>query len=116
MSNQGNKNRLVEFWKLSGVEDAANEPVADPWVFHKKKWADPKGETGMGTVRAAASAGGVNTPLNRYSFRINFDRSITVDMQLRMRDGARFNILTVNHDLMGYEWTDVVAELGGATG
>lgn len=116
MSNLGDKNRRVEFWKLSGAEDAANEPVSDPWVLHKAKWANVKTETGMSAIRAAASAGGVNTPLDRYSFRIDYDTSITVDMQLRDRNGNRFNIIRVAHDFTDRDWTDVVAELGGANG
>jgi len=112
----GDRNRLVEFWKDSGAVDEANEPVPDPWVLHKKKWAHIKGETGMGTIRAAASAGGINTPLDRYSFRINYDKSITVGMQVREKDGTRYNILSVRHDKVDRNWTDVVAETGGSNG
>lgn len=116
MSNQGDKNRRVGFWKLSGTEDSANEPVADPWILHKEKWANIKGQRGMASVRAAASAGGVNTPLDRYSFNINYDTSITIDMQIRDGLGNRFNILSVTHDYENRDWTDVVAETGGSNG
>lgn len=116
MTNIGDHNRRVAFWKLSGAEDGANEPVADPWVLHKEKWAAIKGETGMGSIRAAASAGGVNTALDRYSFRINYDTSITIGMQLRDRQGGRFNVIAVRHDSQDRNWTDVVGEVGGANG
>lgn len=116
MSNLGDKNRRVEFWKLSGAEDGANEPVADPWVLHKAKWANFKAQRGMGAIRAAASAGGINTPLDRYSVSVDYDTSITVDMQMRDRNGNRFNILSVVHDFADREFTDVVCELGGANG
>lgn len=111
----GAKNRLIHFWKDSGAVDEANEPVPDPWVFHKSKWAQIKGETGMGAIRSSAEAG-VNTPLNRYSFRINYDTSITVGMQIREKDGTRYNILAVRHDKADREWTDVIGETGGSNG
>lgn len=116
MSNDGDRNRYVHFYKLSGAEDGSNEPVEDPWVYHKSKWANIKGERGMGTIRAAAAAGGVNTPLNKYSYNISYDRSITVGMQLRDPDGDRLNIIAVNHDKANRDWTDVVCEVGGANG
>lgn len=114
--NLGDKNRRYEFWKLSGAEDGANEPIADPWVLHKSKWGQIKGETGMGSIRSAASAGGVNTPLDHYSIRINYDTSITVAMQVRDPVGNRLNVVRVGHDHADREWTDVVCEVGGANG
>lgn len=116
MSNIGAKNRLVGFYRPSGETDAANEPVADPWELVKEKWAEIRGETGMGTVRAAAMSGGVNTPLDRYSFRVNYDTSLDITMQMRERDGTRYNIVSVRHDKADREWTDVVGETGGADG
>lgn len=112
----GEYNRRVEIWKLTGGVDAANQPLPTAWVLHKRKWARVKGETGMGTIRAAASAEGINTPLDRYSFRVNYDRSITTGMQLRTPEGDRLNIVAVRHDMADKWWTDAVAELGGANG
>lgn len=112
----GEYNRMIQVWKPSGVVDAANQPLPNAWVLHKEKWSRIRGETGMATIRAAAAAGGINTPLDRYSFRVNYDRSITVDMQIRDREGDRYNILAVRHDKAGREWTDIVAELGGSNG
>lgn len=112
----GEKNRRIEFWKRTGATDSANQPMPTAWVLHKPKWARIRGETGMATIRAASSAGGVNTPLDRYSFRIGYDVSITVDMQIREHDGTRYNILAVRHDKATRDWTDVVAETGGANG
>lgn len=112
----GKKNRRVAFYRPTGAVDSSNDPLPDAWVLHKERWAEIKGSTGMGTVRAAGAAGGINTPLDRYSFRINYDTSITVDMQLRERDGTRHNILAVHHDKAGRNWTDVVVETGGSNG
>lgn len=112
--NLGDKNRRFEFWKLSGAVDGANEPVADPWVIHKSKWGQIKGETGMGSIRSASA--GVSTPLDRYSIRVEYDTSITIGMQVRDRNGNRFNVLRVGHDFADKNWTDVVVETGGADG
>ena len=51
MTNIGDHNRRVAFWKLSGAEDGANEPVDDPWVLHKEKWA-----AYWGPIKAAEKA------------------------------------------------------------
>lgn len=112
----GEHNRRIEIWKPSGAKDAANEPLPNAWTLHKRKWARIRGETGMATIRAAATAGGVSTPLDRYSFRVNYDTSITIDMQVRERDGTRYNVLSVRHDKADREWTDIVAETGGSDG
>lgn len=112
----GEANRRVEFWKPTGEVDAANQPLPNAWELHKAKWAKARGDTGMASIRAAASNGGINTPLDRYSFRINYDRSITTDMQLRTPEGDRMNIVAVRHDMAMREWTDVVAEFGGVDG
>lgn len=114
----GDRNRLISFWKPSGALDAANQPVKGDaaWVLHRAKWGNIKTDSGLGTVRAAATAGGVVTPLVRYSCRINYDRTITEDMQARTPEGDRFNIVQVKHDLADREYTDVIMELGGANG
>lgn len=110
----GAANRRIEIWKLTGAVDAANEPLPDSWELHKERWAEIRGETGMATIRAAASADGINTPLDRYSYRINYTPGITVKMQIRERDGSRLNIVAVRHDKAGHEYTDIVGEYGGA--
>lgn len=110
----GAANRMIEIWALSGAVDAANEPLPDSWELVKEKWAAVRGETGMSSIRSAASADGVNTPLDRYSFRVNYDTSITVKMQIRERDGTRLGIIAVRHDKADRNWTDIVAETGGA--
>lgn len=115
MSDIGERNRRIEIWRPSGAVNSANEPTGE-MVFVKRKWAKIRGETGLATIRAAASAGGINTPLDRYSFRVNFDPSITGGMQVRELDGTCYNILAVRHDKADREWTDIVAETGGSNG
>lgn len=112
----GNRNRRIEIWQPSGAVNEANEPIPDDWVFVKSRWANIKGETGLGSIRAAGAAGGIHTPLDRYSFRVNYDTSITVEMQVRDPEGTRYNILGVRHDKENREWTDIVGETGGSNG
>lgn len=117
MNMIGDKNRKIAIWKPTGETDAANEPLPDAWVLHKEKWAKIKGETGMGTIRNAAMAGDVvSTPIKRYSYRVNYDTSITTLMQIRERDGSRLRIVSVGHDKANREWTDIVGEAGGVDG
>lgn len=111
----GNRNRRIGIWKLSGAVNEANEPIPNDWVFVKSRWADVKGESGLASIRTAATAG-IHTPLDRYSFRVNYDPSITVEMQLRDPEGDRYNIVAVRHDKANREWTDIVGEIGGSDG
>lgn len=113
--NIGARNRRIEIWRPSGAVNEANEPIPNDWVFVKSRWADIKGESGLGAIRTAAT-GGIHTPLDRYSFRVNYDTSITVEMQLREKDGTRYNIIGVRHDKANREWTDIVGETGGSDG
>ena len=112
----GKRNRRIEIWKESGAVDGANQPIPDDWLLHAAKWAHIKGETGMGAIRSAAQRDNVNTPLDHYSYRIAYDTSITVEMQLREPDGTRANIITVRHDKENRNWTDIVCQIGGANG
>lgn len=107
----GAHNRRIEIWKRVGAVDAANEPLPDAWALHRCKWAHVKGVTGMASIRD-----GVNSPLDRYSFRVNYDLTIEVTMRIRDTQGMRYNIVGVRHDLAGRDWTDIVAEIGGSNG
>lgn len=112
----GERNRRIEVWKPTGAVDAANQPLPNAWVLHKAKWAHVKGETGMAAIRSAAQSEGINTPLDRYSYRVAYDTSVTVDMQIREHDGSRLNIIGVRHDRANRDWTDIIAEVGGSNG
>lgn len=115
--NIGKRNRLIEIWKPTGAVDGANEPLPDAWKLHASRWADIRGESGMSSIRAAGQAGGVVTPLNRRSIRINYTPNVTIAMQVRELDGAvRSQILAVRHDDANRNWTDLIVETGGADG
>ena len=64
----------------------------------------------------SAQRDGVNTPLDRYSYRVAFSPSIDATMQLREADGTRAQIIIVRHDKENRQWTDIVVEIGGANG
>lgn len=114
----GEKTRHVTINKRSTAVDTANESF--DWVFFKKKWAEPKAQTGMARIRSEASAGGINTDLVRISFRVNYDLSIDNTMQLVMKaaEGVfiAFDIESVNHDHAGRQYTDLVCQTGGSNG
>lgn len=113
MSDIGKRNRLVKFYKPLAAVNSANESIGwEPLPF-KEKWAELRGETGMGSIRAAASAGGVNTPLDHYSFRVNYDRTLDTTMRVVDSEGDAYEIITVRHDKARREYTDVVAEFSG---
>ena len=86
----GEYNRLIAIWKPTGAVNEANEPTGE-MVLHKNKWARIRGETGMSTIRAAAR-GGVSTRRWIIFVPRQLRQSITVEMQIRERDGTRYNI------------------------
>jgi head-tail adaptor len=118
----GEKNRFITINKRSTTTDGANESTG--WVLHKNKWAEAMGQTGMGRIRSEASAGGINTDLQRYSFRVNYDLSIDNTMQVVMKvlnpDGSfsyvSLDIQSVNHDHAGRSHSDLVCQTGGSNG
>lgn len=116
MSDIGKRNRLIKIYKPLSTVNAANESTGWETTPFKEKWAEVRGETGMGSIRAAAQAGGINTPLDNYSFRVNYDLSIGPTMQLRDPEGAEYNIIGVRHDKARRAYTDIIAQLGGSNG
>lgn len=118
----GQKTRKLTINKPSDTLDAENRPTG--WVFFKTKWGEPMGQTGMGRIRSEAGAGGINTDLQRYSFRVNYDLSIDSTMQVVMKvlnaDGSfsyvELDIKSVNHDHTGRDHSDLVCETGGSNG
>lgn len=110
----GERNRLITINKRSTDTDTANESF--DWVPHKTKWAQVMGQTGMGRIRAEAGAGGINTDLQRYSFRVSYDLSIDNTMQVVDPNGIQFDIQSVNHDHAGRQHSDLVCQTGGSNG
>lgn len=110
----GERNRRVEIWAHDGTVNSANMPLPSGWSLFRRKWVKIKGETGLGSIRNAASSG-VTVPLNRYSYRGSYDRQITAGMQVRFM-GLQLDIIDVRHDDADREWTDIIVQEGGANG
>lgn len=110
----GEKNRWITINKRSPDTDTANESFT--WILHKKKWAQIIGQTGMARIRSEASAGGVNTDLQRYSFRVNYDLTIDNTMQVVDPNGVAYDIQSVNHDHATRQHSDLVCQTGGSNG
>ena len=118
----GEKTRFITINKPSPVVDGGNESVG--WILHTTKWAEVKGQTGLGRIRAEASAGGINTDLQRYSFRVNYDLSLDNTMQIvqrvRQPDGSfvvvTYDIQSVSHDHATRENTYLICQEGGSNG
>lgn len=110
----GEKNRRISFYAPSTELDDENLPVE--WEFVKARWANIVSETGMGRIRSEASAGGINTDLRKYSFRIAYDLTIDTTMQIRDSMDVRYDVVTVLHDHATRKHTDVVAQVGGSNG
>lgn len=104
----GTLNRRIDIEKLSGAKDALNRPIMDDWIPHVLRLpSDPRGQTGMGVIRAGAE--GVNTPINAYSYRIRYRRDITTAM--RVNDGGEIlDITDIRHDKKNREWTDLICK------
>lgn len=108
----GDLTRKVLIEKPTDAVDAANQSL-DLWERHAEPWARPLGQTGMATIKGEQQ--GVDAAINRYSWRIRYNRTITTDMRL-VEDGLIHSIVAVKHDLDRRDWTDIVCEQGGNRG
>lgn len=109
----GEKNRQIEIWVPDGTLDSENNSAG--WAPYKTTWADISNETGMSIIRRPDSDVSIKTTLGRYSFRVNYDRTLDNTMQIR-HDGQSYDIVAVRHDAAGRRDTYLVADLGGAIG
>lgn len=113
MSEQiGEYNRRIEIWKLSGAKDGAGEPIPGDFVLYKAKWAKIRGRNGMQVVR---ESGDVTAPVGVASYRVAYCTDITVEMQVRHR-GMVMDIVGIQYDEAGREWTDIVVRTGASDG
>jgi len=114
----GKLRRRMRLQARTNGTDAAGQPVrawADVPAPAADVWTDPRGATGMGSIRGDAE--GVGSAINRYSFRTRYRRDVTTEHRLvDAVDGTPFDIKDVRHDLAGREWTDIVCEIGGNDG
>lgn len=114
----GSLRRLVRIERRETGTDDAGQPNG-AWVEVATVWADPRGQTGMGSI--TRNQDNVGASINAYSFRIRFRRGLDQGMRLfELEDGVPvgdpFDIKNVRMDLAGREWTDVICEQGGGDG
>lgn len=114
--NAGEYNRLIAVEKRSGEVDGSGQ-LLDDWLpaLPNKIWSKIRGETGMATIRRDAQQEGVMTTPVRVSFRIRYRTNIDEGMRVVHR-GVPFDILRVQHDEAGREWTDLICEGGNNAG
>lgn len=110
----GERNRYITINRRSDEVDAANESVG--WVLYKRDWAEITGQSGMARIRSDASGGGINTDLQRYSIRVNYDVTLTNAMQVVDSKGIAYDIQTVSHDHARRDNTYLVCQQGGSNG
>lgn len=108
----GKLNRWVAIEKRTGAVDALNQPT-DTWELVEERWANFKGQTGMGASRAQE---GVTKDISAVSWRIRYC-PVGIDAGMRVNHGGIFyDIRGVRHDEERQEWTDLVCERGGNNG
>ncbi|QYW02482.1 head-tail joining protein [Stenotrophomonas phage Silvanus] len=112
--NAGEYNRKIEIQKRSGAVDGSGQPL-DEWITAHRLWSKIRGETGMATIRQAAAAQGIMVTTTRVSFRIRYRTDIDEAMRVVYR-GVAYDILRVQSDDAGREWTDLVCEEGANAG
>ena len=110
----GNLNRRITIQSRAQTVDAAGQPTFT-WTDVVTVWADIRGATGMGAIRASEPRDGVAVELNSYSFRIRYRTGLDAGMRVSF-GGEYYDVKQVRMDFAGREWTDLVCELGGNDG
>jgi len=113
----GDYNRSIRIETRSGAKDTSGQLLDDWVVLHARLWAKVKGESGMATIRRAGENSGIMTTGVRKSLRIRYRTDIDVGMRaVLISTGVIFDILQVQHDDAGREYTDLVCEVGNNDG
>lgn len=113
----GELSRKIRIQKRAAGKDSLNRPNG-AWETVLTLWSQPRGSTGMGTIRAAEQGAPVN--VNQYSFRIRY-RPDGLDIGMRvmyLEDGvpSYHEVIAIKHDLDRRAWTDIVCQTGGSDG
>lgn len=111
----GKLNRRITIQQLVDTSNTDEYgQVIREWDEFKKLWANPKGETGLGSIRSNAN---VPSSIARYSFMIRKESSIGIDAGMRIiLDGMYFDIKGVTHDLEKNDRSYLICEQGGNNG
>jgi SPP1 family predicted phage head-tail adaptor len=125
----GDLSRFLRIQRRQAGVDSLNRPLTT-WEPVVGVWGQPRGRTGMGTIRAQEE--GVPADVSQYSFRIRYRPNgldagmrIAVDERVRTRVADAdvdtihtryYEITNITHDLDRREWTDLVCRAGAADG
>ena len=107
----GKLNRLITVQHRPRTYDECGQ-LADEWVDLCRAWAWVKSAAGVAYL---PTADGVGRDITKYSFRVRYNPMIKADMRI-IYGGEYFEIRDVLHDIAGHEYTDIVANHGGANG
>lgn len=86
--------------------------LLDIWENLVHCWAWVKSAAGVAYL---PTSDGVGRDITRYSFRVRYNPDIKADMRI-VYGGDFYEIKEVLHDIAGHEYTDIVANHGGANG
>lgn len=112
--NAGEYTRKITIQRRVPGKGPTGQPL-DTWEEVHKLWSKPRTETGMATIRQEGLNHGIMTTPTRYSFRVRYRTDLDVNMRIVHR-GRVYDILRIQTDEAGREWTDIVAELGANAG
>jgi phage head-tail adaptor, putative, SPP1 family len=112
--NAGEYNRKIEVQRRSGAVDGSGQPL-DEWIVLHRLWSKIRTESGMATIRQAAQNDGIMSTARRVSFRVRYRTDIDEAMRVVHR-GVPYDILRVQPDEAGREFTDLICEVGANAG
>jgi len=107
----GDLNRRITIQQHVEGQHEDGQPF-DDWQDVATVWANVKGQSGLGAIKAAQD---VPLSVTRYSFRIRYRTGLDAGMRVLLGTDA-YDITLVQMDEAGREWTDLVCNRGGNNG
>lgn len=107
----GKLNRKITVQHRSRTFDDCGQ-LLEEWQDLCSIWAWVKSAAGVAYL---PTADGVGRDIVKYSFRVRYNPRIKADMRI-VYLGEYYEIRDVLHDIAGHEYTDIVANHGGANG
>lgn len=107
----GKMNRKITVQHRLRVFDSCGQMI-DAWEDLCSVWAWVKSAAGAAYL---PTSDGVGRDIVKYSFRVRYNPRIKADMRI-VYLGEYYEISDVLHDIAGHEYTDIVANHGGANG
>lgn len=107
----GDLNRRITIQEHVQGQHGDGQPF-DEWQDVATVWANVKGQSGLGTIKAS---GDVPLSVTRYSFRIRYRTGLDSEMRVLLGSDA-YDITSVQMDEDSREWTDLVCNRGANDG